>query len=371
MWKKAGELQPQDYLVFPKYAGRSSHGATITIEPKRNTTNLPLTPFWGDGRAVREYVLNGDASELLGRYLADGHAGAQGVVLDFGTQEREDVERLSAIAERNFGYHPSHKDMGSAIRLRFGGPPLARRFQALFGTSAYEKRIPSFVFRSPHVLRFLKGYIEGDGYIHPRGVRMSTVSRGLAIQLQQLFSRVNIFASVYETQESPDVTIKGKRYRKHARYVIDVSSGQVKGLFAKVLGVAYARNHVSPVIDDGDAFLVPIRDVRASEYHGRVYNVTTMDGTFQISNILVHNCGKPVVLSDIPGVREVISDGKEGLLAEPMNGEDLASKLRHLLGDEKLRWRMGDLARRKVEEVYNMQRVTGLLEDLYVQALGG
>ncbi len=78
---------------------------------------------------------------------------------------------------------------------------------------------------------------------------------------------------------------------------------------------------------------------------------------------------KPVVLSDIPGVREVITHGREGLLAEPLNASDLASKVRELLGDEKLRWRMGDLGRRKVEEVYNMQRVAGLVEEVYEGAL--
>jgi len=50
---------------------------------------------------------------------------------------------------------------------------------------------------------------------------------------------------------------------------------------------------------------------------------------------------RPVVLSDIPGVREVIEDGKEGLLAAPADPEDIAAKVNALLDDPALRAEMG------------------------------
>ena len=42
---------------------------------------------------------------------------------------------------------------------------------------------------------------------------------------------------------------------------------------------------------------------------------------------------KPVIVADIPGVREIIEDGREGLLSDPVNPRDLAEKIRRLLAD--------------------------------------
>lgn len=81
-------------------------------------------------------------------------------------------------------------------------------------------------------------------------------------------------------------------------------------------------------------------------------------------------CGRAVVLSDIPGVREVITDGQEGLLFEPMNSEDLAAKVSLLLGDLQLRSEMGARARRKVEETFNMEKVAGKIEEVYREVVG-
>jgi glycosyltransferase involved in cell wall biosynthesis len=76
-------------------------------------------------------------------------------------------------------------------------------------------------------------------------------------------------------------------------------------------------------------------------------------------------CGLPVVIADMPGVREVIEPGKEGLLAEPMIAGDLAKNLRELLDDPERRRRMGTAARRRAEERYGLPKVAGQLIALY------
>ena len=76
-------------------------------------------------------------------------------------------------------------------------------------------------------------------------------------------------------------------------------------------------------------------------------------------------CGLPVVVADIPGVREVIDPGVEGLLAEPLLPGDLAAKLRELLDDPARRARMSSAARQRAEARYGVERVTGALLQLY------
>jgi glycosyltransferase involved in cell wall biosynthesis len=75
--------------------------------------------------------------------------------------------------------------------------------------------------------------------------------------------------------------------------------------------------------------------------------------------------GKPVIISNIPGVRENITDGEEGLLIEPTNPEDIAEKINHLMADKKFRERMGAKGRKKVENNYTLKRVVDQLEEVY------
>jgi glycosyltransferase involved in cell wall biosynthesis len=75
--------------------------------------------------------------------------------------------------------------------------------------------------------------------------------------------------------------------------------------------------------------------------------------------------GLPVVTANMPGVREVIEPGQEGLLAEPLLADDLAAKIRVLIDDPALAQRMGAAGRRRVEERYALATVAGQLLSLY------
>lgn len=59
--------------------------------------------------------------------------------------------------------------------------------------------------------------------------------------------------------------------------------------------------------------------------------------------------GKPVVAFGIPGVRELVQDGEEGLLAEPFDVSQLVQSLRSLAVSPALRKRLGERARQKAE----------------------
>ena len=67
----------------------------------------------------------------------------------------------------------------------------------------------------------------------------------------------------------------------------------------------------------------------------------------------------------MPGVREVIDPGREGVLVEPLLGADLAERIRELLDDPARRARMGEAARRRAEERYSLPTVAQSLVRLY------
>jgi len=80
-------------------------------------------------------------------------------------------------------------------------------------------------------------------------------------------------------------------------------------------------------------------------------------------------CAKPVIASNIPGVRSVVNDGQEGLLANPGEVEDLIEKIQILLDDPQQRQEMGQRGRTKVEEKYALPKVTEYLEKAYLSVM--
>lgn len=90
---------------------------------------------------------------------------------------------------------------------------------------------------------------------------------------------------------------------------------------------------------------------------------------FGIATLEAMATGKPVVVGDIPGVREVIEDGKQGLIFDVMDAEDLAKKLSTLLGDPQLRKRMGSEGRKKVEKEFLISEVADQIEKVYEDLL--
>jgi glycosyltransferase involved in cell wall biosynthesis len=60
-------------------------------------------------------------------------------------------------------------------------------------------------------------------------------------------------------------------------------------------------------------------------------------------------CGVPCVAFDCaPGVREIVTDGVDGIVVPPRNVEALAAGLDRLMGDADLRARYGSAARTSV-----------------------
>lgn len=73
----------------------------------------------------------------------------------------------------------------------------------------------------------------------------------------------------------------------------------------------------------------------------------------------------PVVVSDIPGVRDVITEGRNGLLAEPMNPADIGGKVRTILENPELAKRMGKNGREWVLENFTWKKVAADIEKVY------
>ncbi len=77
--------------------------------------------------------------------------------------------------------------------------------------------------------------------------------------------------------------------------------------------------------------------------------------------------GKPLVATDVPGCREVVEDGRNGLLVPARNAKALANAIEQLLADPEARARMGLASRIKVASEFDENSVVGATIDVYRQ----
>lgn len=79
--------------------------------------------------------------------------------------------------------------------------------------------------------------------------------------------------------------------------------------------------------------------------------------------------GRPIITTDMPGCREVVEDGVNGLLVKPRDAEGLALAIKQLLNDPALRVRMGEASRKRAEAAFGIEAVTLQTLELYNELL--
>ena len=95
----------------------------------------------------------------------------------------------------------------------------------------------------------------------------------------------------------------------------------------------------------------------------------SMSETFGVVAVEAQAAGVPVVFSDLPGVREAVTDGAGGLAVPPGDVSALAAAIRHLLADESLRRRLGERGRRAVCDRFTFDHNLGQMESVYRKAM--
>ena len=76
-------------------------------------------------------------------------------------------------------------------------------------------------------------------------------------------------------------------------------------------------------------------------------------------------CSRPVITSNLPGVRSVFKNGKHGLLVKPGDTADLAAKIRIILSDREKAAAMGRAGRELVENKYTWIKAAKRLNLIY------
>ena len=76
-------------------------------------------------------------------------------------------------------------------------------------------------------------------------------------------------------------------------------------------------------------------------------------------------CGRPVVITDIPGCRDAIESQVTGLLVPPKNANSLAAAIKTLLLNAELRTSMGAAGRKRAEAIFSIDKIVSDHLDIY------
>lgn len=100
-----------------------------------------------------------------------------------------------------------------------------------------------------------------------------------------------------------------------------------------------------------------------------IYVALSLSESFGVSVIEASACEKPVVVSNVGGLLEVVENGVTGFIVESKNVDQAVEALEKLILNEDLRRAMGKAGRKRVEMLYNFENNVNQMIAIYNQSL--
>lgn len=244
---------------------------------------------------------------FYGLWLGDGfcnkNRNSYDIYLSIGKNETDLAQFYDQLVAELFDRKCIHVHKDREETRRFTNKQLFQKLKSLFGTNAYNKRIPECIKKLPYnyKLHFLQGYLDSDGsvFLDNGKVRTNFTSVNLELleDVQDMLFGMGIANSIVIHQKE---TTNKQGVHSQQSYRINISrSHQISlALFPifnsrkiKLLSTAeYTSYDRMDVKFTDDKILLKIQNVNDSSYTGVVYNFECETHTFMCRNILTHNC---------------------------------------------------------------------------------
>ncbi len=96
-----------------------------------------------------------------------------------------------------------------------------------------------------------------------------------------------------------------------------------------------------------------------------LYTMPALEEGFCLAILEAMAMKKAVIAADQGGPREIVEQGRSGLLSAPDDIEQLAENILTLVNNPDLRTKMGEYGRKRVEDYFNPQRLADEVEHIY------
>lgn len=186
--------------------------------------------------------------------------------------------------------------------------------------------------------------------------------------------------------DAPLLSSASRLYRKKGQHLILMALPEVKRHFPEVRLLVIGEDDTRPM--EGASFSDELRqladeldlrdnviftgwrsDVRDLMTASDIYVMPSFEEPFGMVFTEAMALRRPVVALDNGGTREVVENGKSGLLSEPGAIDELAANIVRLLGDEVLRREMGEVGHDRVMSYLNSVRMADEMATIYDEML--
>jgi glycosyltransferase involved in cell wall biosynthesis len=225
---------------------------------------------------------------------------------------------------------------------------------------------PRHAARISRTIEAADGVVAISGSVYQAVVELRASQRGIfkipnGVDVKRLQTRVqpNAFRDVHGLRPDDRVILavgrnhpkKGFRFlvqamaivRQHEPRVRCVIVGRgAESLAPEVESLGLQEHVILPgeASGQGDGVEFPSRSVVAAYQGSDVFVSPSLIESFSLVTLEAMAAGLPVVVTDAPGNRDLVSDGHDGLLCRPEDPKDLARKLLTVLEDNALRQRL-------------------------------
>lgn len=278
---KAKDLKEGDWLEIPNLYSKDGMG-------------------FRDNKLLKLYY-------FYGLWLGDGFCNKNGnsydIYLSIGKDEEDLAQFYDSLVLELFDRKCIHVHKDKEQTRRFTNKDLFLKLKSMFGTNAYNKRIPQSIKHLPENYKraFLQGYLDSDGsvFLDNGKVRTNFTSVNLELleDVQDMLFGMSIANSIVIHQK--ECTNKQGVHSEQS-YRINVSRSdqhwlQYGPVFEsrkiKLLQKSYALSASKMGVKfEDDKILLKIEKISQSSYTGIVYNFECETHTFMCRNILTHNC---------------------------------------------------------------------------------
>lgn len=249
---------------------------------------------------------------FYGLWLGDGFCNKNGnsydIYLSIGKDEEDLAQFYDSLILELFDRKCIHVHKDKEQTRRFTNKDLFLKLKSMFGSNAYNKRIPEFIKQLPNAYKrsFIQGYLDSDGSVfYDNGkvrVNFTSVNLQLLEDVQDMLFGMKIANSIVIHQKE---CINRQGIHSEQSYRINISradqyqlqntpvfeSRKIKLLKqAKISSTSKMKIKFINDKDAGNKVLLKVEKIEESSYTGIVYNFECETHTFMCRNILTHNC---------------------------------------------------------------------------------